>query len=223
MYLTLEQAAKIATLEKGFEVPTADLLRAGVLGYLVICCPLAHGEFYNPVSNDTEFRAADFFVIPPKALLEIETFGETETEVVHSMGEQKAMLFVKRVVKLDHLRVFYNHLIAFIPRLLSTENVTPVQNHVPDNRTHSTKDSNQGDLSSLMKSIHDRFKTSNLMWDELNRLANLPADQRPSFLKGLGNDRKKITIQFTEKGSNKEFTKVQFNKRFHDLFDRKEH
>lgn len=116
-YLTLHEAATYATRKKGFNVEPGALLRAGVLGEMLIWCAFPARSYYN-ASRETEIdMAADMLVIPPKHLLEIESEGVATIQAAFSAT--KEMIFPHLERKTEHLRVMSADLDQLLKRMES--------------------------------------------------------------------------------------------------------
>lgn len=115
-YFTLDEAAQYATSKTGKEVKPADLLRAGVLGYLLVCAPFGSGQMYNATKTKNEDFRPGMLIIPPLHLLEIETEGKAFIKLGHSLDHQ--IYFPQSERTRDQLRVMIAHLDKFIPCLI---------------------------------------------------------------------------------------------------------
>jgi len=120
VYLTLDEAADYATERRRGKVSAAVLLRAGVIGELLVCASFGPGMAYNAITQTQEEIGVGFLVVPPGHLLEIETSQICQVKVVYTLdGEQ--VYFLDEARSIDQLRVFVEHLDRTIPKLLIDE------------------------------------------------------------------------------------------------------
>lgn len=118
-YFTLQEAAAYVRQRTGLQIEPSALLRAGVHGVLTICAPFSFGPMYNATLTKNVNFKADFLVIPPAHLLEIETEGRAMIET--AFGLDKTLYFPRRVRTLQQLRVLASDLENVIPKLVTVE------------------------------------------------------------------------------------------------------
>ncbi len=132
-YLTLSEAAQYATNKTGQQIEPASLLRAGVLGTLLIAAPFS-GQMRNLVAHRND-EVLGLLIVPRQHLFEIEAKGQATIKGAYSL-DGKTAYSPQTITTRDELRVQVSELDGFIRSLVEIK-------HQPQTAPAGTPDNNE--------------------------------------------------------------------------------
>lgn len=175
-YLTLEEAAQYINHRwpQQQALQSAELLRAGVHGALLICTPFGFGLMYNATTRENENFSPTLLVLPPTHLLEIETEGRALIKVATSL-DGKTIYFPHIERTHDQLRVLVSDLNELIPKLIHFQQA-PISeaatNNFPEKELATTSSKNRSINKQKVITAFQGIYWSDSQWNK--NLANPP-------------------------------------------------